>query len=122
MNGKIAFVMLISFLVTGSALVLLAILYSDLPMVDQNHSFFKKKFEPDLKKIFMFGSSHAAVLNSTFISNNLSENHPDYDFYNLSYGSDKPKERLVLLPKIIALNPDIVFYGISYRDVASNPD
>jgi hypothetical protein len=120
MNEKIAFAMLISFIITGSALILMVNLYPDVSVISPNHPFFEQNFDPDLKKIFIFGSSHVGVLNSTLISNNISENYSDYDFYNLSHSADNPEERLVILSEIISLNPAIVFYGISYRDLGTN--
>jgi len=120
MNGKIALSVLVSFIVTMIALIFLANSYPYLTAIDPNHVFFKQDFDHELKKILIIGSSQVGVLNSTLISNNISENHSNYDFYNLAHSGDNPEERLVILPEIILLDPTIVFYGISYRDIDNN--
>ncbi len=122
MYNKIMFAMLISFIVTICSLILLANSYSDVGTIDQNHSFFKQGFDSDHKKIFLLGSSQVGRLNSTFISNNLSQNYPNYNFYNLAHAGDNPEERLAMLPTIISLEPSIVLYGISYRDISNKQD
>jgi hypothetical protein len=119
MNGKIAFSMFISFIITTASLILLANSYSDIGTIDQNHSFFKQDFDSDRKKIFLLGSSQVGRLNSTLIVNGLSQNYPNYDFYNLAHAGDNPEERLAILPKIISLEPSTIFYGISYRDISN---
>jgi len=120
MNEKITLVMFFSFITTGIALIFLASSISDEYGIDQNHSFFKQEFDPKLKKIFVFGSSHVGALNSTLISNNISNNYQNYEFYNLAVNADTPKGRSSVLTEIISLEPSIIFYGISYRDLTCN--
>ena len=116
MNGKIAISMIFSFTVVGILLIVAANTYPDLTVISPNHPFFDRHFDPNLKRIFIFGSSQVGILNSTLISNTVSQNHKNFDFYNLAHGGDSPEERLEILEKIIALKPKIIFYGVSHND------
>jgi hypothetical protein len=66
-------------------------------------------------KIFLLGSSHTGVLNSTFIQNYITENDEHYKIYNLAINSDYPTRRAQTLGNLIDLNPKFVFYGIEIR-------
>jgi len=85
----------------------------------KENSFFNKEFETNEQKIFIFGASQTARLNSTLIDDIISKNHENYSVYNLSYDGDQPKTRYKLLPQILSLDPSIIFYGISYRDFSN---
>ncbi len=69
------------------------------------------------KKIFIVGSSMISALNATNIQEYLLKNNYDYEVYNLAIGSDKPMKRLKTIDMIIKAHPDIVVYGIGFRDI-----
>lgn len=83
------------------------------------HKEFYEKSFPTEKKIFILGSSHVYSLNSTFMTEYLSENGFNYIVYNLGQGSDDPEFRLRTIDFIISKKPDIVVYGIGFRDFES---
>ncbi|MBT5201535.1 MAG: hypothetical protein HOK63_05440 [Thaumarchaeota archaeon] len=75
--------------------------------------FFANDFS-NQRTLFLLGSSHVGHVNVTQVNNYISDNN--ITIYNLATGSDTPIERLKNLDKIISAKPEIVFYGISYRD------
>jgi hypothetical protein len=68
-------------------------------------------------KIFILGSSQVAALNATYIEEQISKNDSNYIVYNLSKDGDVPTNRLNSLEKIISLKPDVIVYGIGFRDL-----
>ena len=70
-------------------------------------------------KIFFIGSSHVMQLNFTHIQQIVSSEYPNYKVYNLAVATDNPKHRLKLLNDWVDLKPEIVFYGIGFRDFQS---
>jgi len=75
-----------------------------------------QKFEPEQKKIFIIGSSHAFRINATIIENNISQTYQDYEIYNLAHGGDTPSKRIEHLQKMIESKPVLVVYGVTFRD------
>ena len=78
--------------------------------------FFPQPFLKGSHKIFLLGSSHVADLNATFIENSLTKYNEFYDVYNLGKVNDRPSERLESLDDILSVKPDIVAYGVEFRD------
>lgn len=111
MNGHIVISVAIAFIIVFSSLLVLENVFSDPDTRD--HSFFLQKNED--KKILILGSSHVGILNTTLIDEFVSENS-DYNVFNLGYSNDKPEKRFEILQQMISLEPEIVFYGVSYRD------
>ncbi len=66
------------------------------------------------RTMFLLGSSQVQFINVTQVNNLI--NNDDILVYNLAITSDVPVNRIEQLEKIISANPEIVFYGISYRD------
>jgi hypothetical protein len=63
---------------------------------------------------FLIGSSHVGHINVTQVNDLI---HDDsITIYNLAIGEDSPSERVNSLEQIISAKPEIIFYGISYRD------
>ena len=125
-NLKISLSVLAAFSISFSFLVLFLIIN---PLVsedgvfifgtpDENdHSkFYSQNFDPDKKKIFIFGSSMVWSLNPHLIEENLKKNGFDYDVYNLGIGGSKPENIEPVLDMIISSQPDVVAYGIADRD------
>ena len=77
---------------------------------------FYSQLDHDKKKVFLVGSSHVARLNETYIQEYLFKNNKDYEVYNLASPAETPKERLPFIDAMIAAKPDIVVYGVGYRD------
>ena len=78
--------------------------------------FLSQHFEPNQNKIFLIGSSQIKPLNTTYIQEQLSQKHQNFDVYNLGIGADSPQDRLKSLDLLISSKPKIVVYGIAYRD------
>jgi hypothetical protein len=116
MNGKITFCIMLAFLFSFSSFLILYSFSPDVHTDRNNHPFFNEKLSTDKKNIFLIGSSHVGQLNTTHIIKDVNASSPQYDVYNLAINSDNPKERFEDVEKIIALDPTIIFYGISYRD------
>jgi hypothetical protein len=68
------------------------------------------------KKIFLLGSSHVGALNSTYIEQHLKENGFDYKVYKFSEPGDKPTLRVKLINYLVKEQPDLIVYGIGFRD------
>lgn len=79
-----------------------------------NEEFFATDFS-NQRTVFLLGSSHVGHINVTKVSDLISLND-SITIYNLATGSDTPVERIKSIDQIISAKPEIVFYGISYRD------
>jgi len=66
------------------------------------------------RTIFLIGSSHVKYFNVVKINDIISEEF--ISVYNLARDGNTPIKRLDELDQIISVNPEIIFYGISYRD------
>jgi len=106
----------ISFFVVFFSLFLVSSEITDENKFSKQNKFFKLEFSEDRKQIFLFGSSHVAQINSTHLIEKISQKHPNYDIYNLAIGSDTPKYRAKHIDELIALKPEMVFYGVTFRD------
>lgn len=78
--------------------------------------FYFQKFEPNVGKIFLIGSSFVMGLNTTEIQNDLKENNKNYVVYNLGIFGDNINNRYDTTDMIIAANPTIVVYEIDESD------
>ena len=85
----------------------------------EKNTFFNKDFDVNEKKIFIFGASQTGRINSIHVNDIISKSFTNYSVYNLSYDGDLPKTRHKLLTQTLSLEPEIIFYGISYRDFAN---
>lgn len=122
MNVKISIAVLIAFSFTFLSLIVFSnVAFSDSFEASKNNQFFQQKFDPMEKKVFLFGSSHVAFVNTTHIINKVSQENPRYVIYNLAYGNDTPERRYDTLQETISLNPKIVFYGVSYLTFHTKP-
>jgi len=88
-------------------------------MEDNKIWFYHQDFDASEKKLFLVGSSHIAQINEVFIQNFIFDSKSNYKIYNLGYGEDKPAKRLAYINDIISAKPEIVVYGISFRDFAN---
>jgi len=111
MNGRIVISVSIAFAIVFSSLLALDFVFSD--PEKKEHTFFLQ--DNKNKKTLILGSSHVGILNTTLIDELVFENS-EHSVFNLGYSNDKPEKRIEILQQMISLKPEIVFYGISYRD------
>ncbi|MDC1136804.1 hypothetical protein OAS76_03370 [Nitrosopumilus sp.] len=125
-NLKISLSVLIAFLISFSLLIIFVIMNPlesedgvfifGTPDEDDQLKFYSQDFEPDEKKIFIFGSSMVWSLNPDLIEDNLKKNQLDYKVYNLGIGGSKPENIEPVIDMIISAQPDVVAYGVADRD------
>lgn len=89
--------------------------FSNVVETSQNE-FYHQIFPKDEKKIYLIGSSHTGHLNETYIQETYIDLDSNYKIYNLARGEDTPKIRLAYIDDIVHSKPQIVFYGVGYRD------
>lgn len=83
--------------------------------IDLENKFYSE-LDHDKKKIFLLGSSQVGRLNEVYIQEYLHNNNRDYDVYNLAYGAETPRNRLLYLDPMISAKPALVVIGVGYRD------
>lgn len=115
MNIRISITLVIVFFVVFSSFFIFHNAFSDI----SSEKFYLQKFDPNKKKIFIYGSSHVIQLNNTHINNQISNEYENYIIYNMGENGDTPKRRYLNVEKDISLNPEIIFYGIAFRDFNS---
>ena len=81
--------------------------------------FFSQNFK-DKTTVFILGSSHVLSLEPYDIENKLSESGLLVDVYNLGILADTPQKRILSIDKIISAKPDLVLYGVGFRDFAES--
>jgi len=86
--------------------------------VDQTF-FYSHIDEYEESKIFLFGSSHFMPLNPEHMETYIFEDELYYIF-NLAESGDKPNTRIRQLDSIIEADPDLIIYGLHYRDFSEN--
>lgn len=79
------------------------------------NKFYNQNFVNE-KKIFILGASPMNAINPIIVNDAIQLTHPQFKVYNLAKGSDDPEKRKSSLDLIIKSKPDIVLYGIGYRD------
>tara|TARA_B110000014_G_C20028401_1_gene533946 strand:- start:332 stop:1087 length:756 start_codon:yes stop_codon:yes gene_type:complete len=57
------------------------------------------------------------------MNNVVKELSLDYEIYNIAYNGNRPSSQIDQLSKLIATKPELVIYGVSYREFSSiNPE
>lgn len=119
-NYKILFSLSISSAIAITSLLFVLNYYPSTTFQEiETNAFFNKDFDINEKKIFIFGASQTGRINSIHVDDIISKSSANYSVYNLAYDGDLPKTRHKLLPQILSLEPEIIFYGVSYRDFAN---
>jgi hypothetical protein len=113
-NLRITISVLFVLIVTFSTLMILPHIVEANPITD-TQKFFKNNFL-DKSTVFLLGSSHVGVLDAEKINDYISDE--TIEVYNLAMIKDNPEKRLTQLDSIISSKPEVVLYGISYRDFA----
>ena len=78
--------------------------------------FYSQNFNQNEKKIFILGASPVNAINSNIVNSILHDTNINFKTYNLGKGSDDPDKRIDSLDLIIDSKPELVLYGIGYRD------
>lgn len=81
----------------------------------KERDFYNQSFSND-ENIVLIGSSHVGMLNVTHIEKKLRDDNQLYNVYNLAQKGDNPIKRIKTIDQIIQMNPNLVVYGVSYRD------
>lgn len=84
----------------------------------QTDVFFSQDFSKS-KNIVLIGSSYVGEINATLVNNILNEESSvfsDRTVYNLARAGDIPVRRISDVDSLISMKPELVLYGISYRD------
>lgn len=108
----------ISFLVFFSTLFYLAM---DSSLTSEELNFYSE-FPDGKELIFLIGSSHVLPLNATYITESILDKASNHIVYNLGKPSDLPKQRIDSIDYIIKSKPDLVLYGIGFRDIQKVPE
>ena len=117
MKNKILFSILVSLVISIMTVAYIHLIYTETVSVEgKDHNFYSTKFDPKKEQIFLIGSSNIGQLNTTMINEIVSKNNSSFEVYNLAVGGDNPINRLPHLEKTIALKPELVIYGITFRD------
>ena len=125
MNRAIIFSVLFAFIISISFLIISQYKIQENIIQEENLNsnyllLQESSVENKTNKVFILGSSHVMVLNNTHIQQELSKNnYQNYSVYNLGIGADTPKERLREILLIIDANPEIIVYGVGFRDFES---
>jgi len=116
MNLKIVLAVCVAFAITFTSLYLAINIFDNSERIDYKNQFYSKQFQLNENKILLIGSSHIGHLNMSHVINKIENENLDFTIYNLADNGDSPKFRYDELNQIISLEPELVFYGISYRD------
>jgi len=114
---KILFSLFIGFIVSFS--IFYFTLYSQYEInsiSDVEENFYSQSFDSNERKVFILGSSEILSINSTYINEIVSKSYPKIETYNLAIGSDFPKNRIYSMNLITSTKPELVIYGIGFRD------
>jgi hypothetical protein len=115
MNKRISVTVLIAFFIVFSSLFVFNNTFSEI----STEKFYSQDFDTQKKKILIYGSSHVFQLNNTYINNQISKNFENYIVYNMGENADTPKRRWLNVQNDISLNPELIFYGITFRDFST---
>jgi hypothetical protein len=115
MTKKIILSILTAFIITITIFFLFQLIFEN-EIHGIQKEFYMQNFDQQSKKILLIGSSHVGQINATYVQNYISKEFQKHEVYNLADTADKPRSRLNSLDEIISLKPDIVVYGLGYRD------
>jgi len=119
MNNRIILSVFISFsIVFGS---LFFIFFNPITVETNTNQYqaFSLTLDKKSQNLFLLGSSHVGHLNSGLIVNSINESFPNISIFNLATNGDTPNRRISDLSYIVKMNPEFVFYGVSFRDFNS---
>tara|TARA_X000001036_G_C20626250_1_gene785253 strand:- start:40 stop:1089 length:1050 start_codon:yes stop_codon:yes gene_type:complete len=82
----------------------------------EEQQFYSQDFPKNEKKIFILGASPVNAINADIVNDIIKKTDNEFMIYNLAKGSDDPDKRKDTLELIINNKPEIVLYGVGYRD------
>ena len=82
----------------------------------EEQKFYSQDFYENEKKIFILGASPVNAINAQIVNELIKKTDEEFTVYNLAKGSDDPDKRKDTLELIINTKPEIVLYGIGFRD------
>ena len=82
----------------------------------EEEEFYSQDFPENERKIFILGASPVNAINVHIVNEVIKKNDDGFSVYNLAKGSDDPDKRKDTLEMIINTKPEIVLYGIGFRD------
>ena len=91
-NGKIVISVSTAFLIIFSTLLILQNEFPSDTVNRKNHIFFSTEMDLNKKQVFLLGTSLTGVLNNTHINEKIFQEKNNYEVYNLSFNSAKPKK------------------------------
>ncbi|QLH04026.1 hypothetical protein C5F49_00820 [Nitrosopumilus oxyclinae] len=112
MNGRIGLVLLMIFIIVFSGLFYFNSMFSNI----SEDKFYSQEFDLSKKKILIYGSSHMVQLNSTYITEKIENHSNEYLLFNMAENADTPKRRSLNIDKDLKINPELIVYGIGFRD------
>jgi hypothetical protein len=82
----------------------------------EEEQFYHSASQNEKNQVFILGSSHVTGINASLVNSLVSEEFPDYEVYNLGKSGDRPNMRVDSIDLIVNAKPEIVVYGLGYRD------
>jgi len=114
MNLKITFTVLATLLISlASSYFIMTASGSD---CNEEQNILQKQINLNKRLIFIIGSSQVGVLNQDFINKQVLAINPDFHVNKLVEGGDVPVRRLQDINQIVCAKPELVVYGIAFRD------
>jgi hypothetical protein len=81
------------------------------------HNFYSQDFSKT-NNVVLIGSSHVGMINATIVQENANADlTTNYTVYNIASGGNIPPMRLAQTEQIISMQPKLILYGVSYRDL-----
>ena len=118
MNGKIAVSACLVIIFSFSVWVIFVNFFPDYVTLNERE-FFIKKVDLQKSRIFLLGASGVGSLNTTMINQEIGSLSSSIIVYNLAKGGDLPEKRIHTLNEIINQKPELIVYGIDFRDFES---
>mgnify|MGYP006099096367 FL=1 len=112
---KTSLSILISIIFSTSIFIVAIIQFED--FTNYEDQFFSQKFNPETQKILILGSSQIGQVDINVINDYVRNYASKTEIFNLAKIGDLPSERIKTLDEIIAIQPKLVIYGISHRDL-----
>jgi len=119
MNSRIILSVLIAFSIVFGSLFFIFFNPITVETNTNQYSSFSSTIDKKSQNLFLLGSSHIGQLNSSLIVNSIHKNYPNTKIFNLATNGDTPNRRISDISYVTNMNPDFVFYGISFRDFDS---
>ena len=117
-NKKITLLgVLIAFTISFSLLTVILSNHHNINYISiEEQKFYSQNFPENERKIFILGASPVNAINADIVNDIIKKTDNEFMIYNLAKGSDDPDKRKDTLELIIKSQPEIILYGVGYRD------